>query len=315
MAAAEMGKAGGMSKVIAAAEAADRIGVADRGNVGVAMGTAAADEIRRIQNLSRLPMGITELDGYLDGGLAKAALGCVIGGAGDGKSIFLIQAAAAALRCGKDVAIATLELPESMQHVRLLSNLTGLPINQILDGGVDHAMLVWESTMAEVEHRHGRRPHLHVREFAAYSTHVGDILAWVSEVEDHTGCPVELVVTDYADKIGAKQRARKETSDYDTGREVYEALRKDAVDRGRWHWTAAQSKRRADGKRKTKDLDDVADSMHKIRIADLVITLNVEEDDQGMRQISYFVAKHRVGDSRRSIGPYPVDYATGRVGG
>jgi len=53
--------------------------------------------------------------------------------------------------------------------------------------------------------------------------------------------------------------------------------------------------------------------MHKIRVADLVITLNLRDDGGEDPQIILYVAKHRTGKSRVEIGPLPTEYERGRL--
>jgi hypothetical protein len=50
--------------------------------------------------------------------------------------------------------------------------------------------------------------------------------------------------------------------------------------------------------------------MNKVRVADLVLTLNVHDDGASLE---YYVAKNRLGVSRQSIGPLPQDWKHGRT--
>ena len=89
-------------------------------------------------------------------------------------------------------------------------------------------------------------------------------------------------------------------------------LRVYAHERKIFCWTASQASRQKDRKR-ILDLNDVADSMHKIRVADLVITLNVRDEGSEFPQIIFKIAKHRTGKSRVEIGPMPTEYERGRI--
>jgi hypothetical protein len=60
-------------------------------------------------------------------------------------------------------------------------------------------------------------------------------------------------------------------------------------------------------------LNDVADSMHKIRVADLVITLNLQDEDAEDPSIVFNIAKHRTGKAKVKIGPMPTEYERGRL--
>jgi hypothetical protein len=88
-------------------------------------------------------------------------------------------------------------------------------------------------------------------------------------------------------------------------------LRIHADTRKTWTWTASQMVRRGKGdKKRVADIDDGADSQGKVRVADLVITLNPREDATLME---WFVPKFRLGRSMTRVGPLPVDFAHGSM--
>ncbi len=56
------------------------------------------------------------------------------------------------------------------------------------------------------------------------------------------------------------------------------------------------------------DVDDCADSMNKVRVADLVVSINTREES-----VELFNAKNRHGHARQKIGPLPTAYEMGRL--
>lgn len=267
---------------------------------GVRINADAFDAIEQLRNVDFLPFAIPELDRQL-GGLQRGCIGLAIGGSGDGKSMFLSHVAAQSMLAGLHVIYATLELPEAVVLSRIFANLTGRPINAILDGQMEQARADIAALSLTGE----------VRFFTPQATTVGDIRDWWREREDIEGRKVDLVVVDYADKMSAG--GGRDESTYTAGRVITEGLRMLAVDNKNWVWTASQAKGGA-GKDKKKggriDLKDTADSQHKVRVADLVITLNASEDGEEME---WYVAKNRLGRSRFAVGPLPVDFAVGRM--
>lgn len=145
---------------------------------------------------------------------------------------------------------------------------------------------------------------------------VEDVKDWVKMCEDQAGKAMDLLVVDYGDKLVAKaKKGEKEASEYHTGKIVFESLRLFAHEKRMFCWTASQATRKKDRKKRL-DLNDTADSMHKIRVADLVVTLNLDEDGDetgGSPMLKLYVAKHRMGKSRFEVGPFPTEYALGRV--
>lgn len=297
------GKSNDLSKVVALEERATRIGQVDT-SVGTVLGAASFEEIAQLKQLERLKTGVVELDDVLSGGLQRSALGVVIGGSGDGKSMFLSHVGGISVLGGLHVAYATLELPRPIVLARLKANMTGITINDILDGST----LAAQKRLEAIGPRIGRCV---VQEFTAHATTVEDIKEWVAKVEDHAGRPIDLLIVDYGDKLTAKaKKGEKEAGEYTMGRIVFEGLRVYAVERKLFCWTASQASRVKDSKNKRLDLNDVADSMHKIRVADLVVTLNLRGEGDEML---FYVAKHRTGKSRVQVGPLPIEFECGRV--
>ncbi len=287
-----------------------RIGAVDT-SVGIRIGADSFGEIERMQHLLRLPTGIMELDVELGGGLTRSALGVAVGGAGDGKSMFLSHSAAHGMYEGQNVAYATLEIPEGEVLARIKANLTNCTIDGIKSGEVVDIAKDRLAFLADRQMANGR-PGLgagFVKEFPAYTTEPTDIDSWVRECEDAISDKIDLIVVDYADRMGAKVSG-KEKGDYTTMRIVYEGLRQISVDRENFLWTASQATRQGKDKRKL-DVNHMADSMHKGRIADLVISLNV--CGEHLDEIEFFIAKHRTGKGKISVGPMQHEFSKGRI--
>lgn len=304
----EYARRGDFKTVTTALERASRLGVQENSIGVLATKTAGFDEIDAMGTLKRLPTGVLELDLQLREGLHRTGLGVVLGGSGDGKSQWLVHTAATAMTCAANlfVGFATLELPKPIQLARLYANLTGVLTNDILDDPAQRAEAKRRISVME--------PHIGacvVEEFSPHATTVGDIAGWVDRVADQFGRRFDLLVVDYGDKLTAKVPGR-DASEYTVMRYVYEGLRRDlAVERDMWVWTASQAARLS-GKDKEKrlDIEHVADSMHKVRVADLLITLNARDDGA---QLLAYVAKNRLGRARFQAGPWPTDFDRARI--
>lgn len=254
-----------------------------------------------MQLADRLPTGVIELDIHL-GGLPLGEMGVWIGDSGGGKSIALAHQAAEAVRGQHLVGFITLELPRAVQLARLFANITGVPVNQILANVQDRAeakrrMELTESMLGICE----------VAEMPPYATTTRDVAEWVDQREQEHGIKMQALIVDYADKL---YEPRVRDNDYVAMRHVYEGLRRDiAVARQMWVWTASQATRPSKDSQKKLDLHHIADSMHKVRVADMVITLNPREDGQ----MEFFVAKNRMGKSRFNVGPIITDFERARL--
>lgn len=289
-------------KTIGLAEKARRLGDVDE-SIGTRLGEGSAELIRELNTYERLPIGVPEVDLRIRGGLRRGCFGIFLGGTGDGKSMALTHVAARAVRDGLFVAYATLEVIPPDVFARLLGNITGIPIDTII------------ADPTEAERQFAALPGLgvlRVHEFAPLVTTFGDVAAWVDAIEKREAREVDLLVTDYGDKLGGGGKGKRASSDsdssYKTGLTVFEAMRRWTNERKKWHWTASQATRRKD-KRKLLDVDDTADSMHKARVGELIISLNIDAD----RQITFRGAKNRHGAAGFNVGPIPTDFECGRI--
>lgn len=295
---------GDFRNVVEGLERAARVGLVDS-SVGTLVGAAGFSEIDALSTLVRLPTGILELDMQMRDSLHRGGLGVWLGGSGDGKSQALINQAAYGMSREKlFVGVGTLELPRPVQLARLSANLTGIPTNQIMENAADKA---------EAKRRlEVMGPHIGmciVEEFPPHATTVRDIVDWIDRVAEVYGRPFDLLCLDYGDKLYDPKV--KGDNEYLAMRYVFEGLRRDvAVAYNMWVWTGAQAGRPTKDAGKRLELHHVSDSMHKVRVADIVVTLNAR--DEGA-QLLYFVAKNRLGRSRFQVGPVPTDFERARM--
>lgn len=295
------GKQGEMDEVAKTLLKSERIGVTNM-SLGLSMDNAF-DAITELQGLERRGCGIKELDHKMDGGAERGSLVCYVGGPGDGKSMMLVQDTCEALHQGLNVAYATLELNKARTYNRIISNLVGLPIKAVASSQMHKA----KRLMSEMQDDLGM---LYVEQFTPQVATIEDIQAWVKRIEEKTGEKIDVVVIDYLDKLAVEDN--KEQNGYLAGRDISEKYRVWMEDEQIWGVTASQAKRK-DKKQAIIDINDLADSQHKARVVDIVITLNVTEDEDGERIIKFFVAKNRNGESGFTVGPFPCDFANARI--
>lgn len=284
---------------------AERLGRVEE-RPGVRVGSQGFQAISEVGALERLPTGVFEVDQKI-GGLWRGALGMWVGRAGGGKSIALTtQAATSIMQMRRFTGFITLELPVSLQLARLYAHMTGVPVNLILDNEAQRAEA--QRRVALIETQIGM---CEVAEFPMHGTSPADIDAWVDAKEQEHGLKMECLIVDYADLLTTKVPG-KEVNDYILMRHVYAQLQEISKRRDMWVWTASQASRGSKADHKPNAyiaLDNVADSMNKGRIADMVLTLNPREENQ----LEVYVAKHRLGRADYAIGPLQTDFEMGRL--
>jgi replicative DNA helicase len=224
-----------------------------------------------------------------------------LAGTSDGKGTALTQSLIAGyITRGKDedVGYCSLEDPRMTCFLRALQNMYGVV-------GLEHEIAaqrkdIWRHHMVERE-RLGYRGEILIPDtFMPTITRPADIIQWVDASEQRTGRKMSVVVIDYADKLtvgGKNDRSR-----YIDAEEVYEKLRWWARDTNRWLFTASQATRRTkDKKGKNLDTDDASDSLGKMRVADVVVSLNAIKDTNDFKM---YVAKWRKSKRGQVIGPF-----------
>ena len=291
-------KRGDFSDVAKIIHEAEGIGRRDS-TAGTRLGSAAFHLIDKVKHAERMPTYIDDLDAVIGGGLPRGCQVVWIGASGSGKSMALSHQAAGAISDGRFVAVATLELNEATWFARVIANLTNEPIDKILNGD-------FEEAEEKVQALYPLLGTMLIREFAAKATTMRDIRAWIKDCEEQERMPVELLVIDYGDKLGSHNR--KDENEYAAQGTVYEDMRLFAHETKKWVSTASQAKRSAGkDKKRVIGLDDVADSINKVRVADLVITIN------GQDELEYAVEKNRYGRAGVRVGPLPHDFACGAM--
>ena len=278
-------------------EEASRLGVTDT-SIGISLSGDVFAEIDLVQTMDRVGTGIKDLDDAIGGGLWRGALGVAIGCEGSGKSMFLNHVAAAGVRAGLQVAVATLEIPRAHYMMRQIANLTGFPINSLTNGAREKAL----ATMArlQADEKFGCS---FVQFFTAHATDVASIKTWVANIEAHTKKPIGMLVIDYADKLTHELR----DDHYRGVGRMYEELRVYAVEKNFYVWTASQAQRKTKDSSKVIDTHHASDSIEKVRVADFVVSINPREDGE----MELFVAKHRIEEGRKTIS-VPTDFMCGR---
>lgn len=292
-----MAKGGDFQKLGEEMAATERIGESRR-TLGEGFHDGLIDQILADNATTRFPTGCLELNDVTGGGLPKGYT-LFLGREKSGKSMVLSSIAADALWNGKNVAIATLELEPRKQLERIMANLTCLPLHSVQRDGA-----ATNRRWAKIKDRLGV---VKVARFAP-DTPVQEITRWVEELQELVG-RIDLLVVDYADLVGAGKPG-KDASDYRDAKIVGNAFRDHAL-RHEYVTISATQGRRGSGTSKPLDIDDVADSQHKVRVADLVIAMRMDAEDKSM--VDWFVMLNRDGTDRVGTGPLTTARETGRM--
>lgn len=223
--------------------------------------------------IATIPTYIETLDQAIEGGLSPGQLATYVGWPGIGKTLLLHQSAALSYFHGYHAALITLEInkaetckrldmffgryssPERFNDLRNAAKERGGRLT-VLDGADDIFTPASVRSFLEAQRRKGR--------------------------------VVDVLFIDYADLM----ETGRNLEDYNELGEIYRQLRRIGNKFNVPIWTASQAIRGAINKR-WLGMGDIADSFKKARIADLIVTINQDENEQEAGDIRLYVAKSR----------------------
>ena len=239
----------------------------------------------RFQKINRCvcPTGIPQLDAkdILAGGLGRGEIGVVTANTGVGKSHYLVQMGANAMRRGKNVLHYTFELTEQAVGIRYDSNLCNISSSDVVDQK-DYVKKFYEDNEDL-----GR---LIIKE---YPTGYPSVTTLRNHIEKLAlrGFKPSVLVIDYADIM-------RSTRSYDSLRHelklIYEELRNLAMELRIPIWTASQANRDS-ANSDIVGLENMSEAYGKAMVADLVVSLSRKPTEKATGAGRLFIAKNRAG--------------------
>jgi len=228
------------------------------------------------------PTGLPQIDAQdvLNGGLGRGELGVVIAPTGVGKSHFLVQMGAEALRVGKNVVHYTFELSETAVGLRYDSNLCEIPSSDVIDRKEEVLEFYKQNSL-------GR---LIIKEYPTGTASVQTIRNHIEKLLLKSFVP-SVIIIDYADIM---KSSRKFDSLRHELKLVYEELRNLAMDLNVPIWTASQANREASNS-EIVGLENMSEAYGKAMVADVVLSISRKANEKATGAGRIFVAKNRAG--------------------
>lgn len=239
------------------------------------------------------PQGVTtgfpKMDDVLyHRGWGKKELSVLMGGAKSGKTTAMIGFAKSASLSGKNVLYVTLEVSAKIISERLDASMSdnmmkelGKHINDI------------DTKVRDIQKRAGC---LKIHEFAPGSFTPGQLTRLIESYEAK-GIFFELVVVDYADIMAPDQRSNDVI---ENSKNIYIGLRAVAFEKNVALLSATQSNREG-FKSTVAKAEHIADDFNKVRIVDLLISINITEEERANGEARLFFAASRNQESNFTI--------------
>lgn len=269
------------------------------------------------KNSQKIPTGIKKLDEDLVGGLPRENLTVVLAGTNVGKSMFCISLACNALRaidengqnCGFKVLHVNLEGMRDEAIKRYASNLAQVNYGALIQGRYDENA---KRRIDEMTTKYGPS-RLIIRNMLGFGSTIEDLIAYCREV--YKDFKFDMLVIDYGQLLDSKQKAE---SYRHTMARVFRGLTAMAAEFNCCVITPAQATRGAQensnqhvGRRNMQEArapvmrsTDIAEAMEIARVAGVIISLNLTEDEAKQNRLRLFLEKQRQGAKNTLYGLY-----------
>ena len=254
----------------------------------------------------RFSTGNMDLDMYIGGGVSRGELGVVVGDAKAGKSIFLLNVGAFNILSSyyaAKVLHINLEGKDSQVEDRYESRLLNIPYREIVRNNlppnykkhyekfkgqliVSNLITRWDYTVLDIEQE------------------IIDLRA--------SGFEPDIVIVDYGDLL--KPRKADSSDKYQGQEEVFRDLKTLANKYNCAVWTASQVHRVSAQVGKPESdpkfiytRRNLADCYAKVRVADLLFTLNITDDERRAKRMRGYLDAYRDAECGQIIS-YNTDY-------
>lgn len=254
----------------------------------------------------RFTTGNTLLDSFIGGGLSRGELGVVVADAKVGKSIFLLNAGAANVASFAETKVLhiNLEGKESQVEDRYDSRLLNVLYKDVITNN-------FPENYRNYYKNHSNRLIIS-NLIGGFEYSCLDVEKEIIEVIANGFIP-DVLIVDYGDLL----RPRNNSSDmnsYKAQEEVYRDLKTLANKYNCAVWTASQVGRADKDKNPTTDnkffytRKNLADSYTKVRVADLLFTLNMTDEEKRNNRMRGYLDAYRDAECGQIIS-YSTDYS------
>jgi replicative DNA helicase len=245
----------------------------------------------------RTPFGT--VNEQLEGGLCSKELAMVVAPPGVGKSLFLANQGARSVLDGKNVLYISLEMAEDRVAQRFDSIFTRIRQKE-LAGKVG----TLKERLEEISDAVDGRGKLKIKEFPTKRLTIAALRAYLNQLQNYEDFVPDVLIIDYLELLTTDAQL----AEYSAQERLAQELRGIAVESNLLVWTATQTNREG---RKVNIITDaeLADSYGKIRVCDLVFSINQSEQEFDESKARLYIMKSRNGKAR-FIVPVRINYST-----
>lgn len=256
-------------------------GVYDYAEMTAARTKERKDRAAGLRPPTGVTTGLAVLDDYLyHKGWGRRELSVLMGGPKAGKSMAMISFGVNAIASGYRVLYVTLEVAETIIAERLDANIAERAMNEL--------SLHPHEVEEKVNKFMSKAAPFYIKEFPTGSMRVSDLRRLI-ETYKAQSIVFDLVIVDYADLM-APERVTDNVQE--NSKSIYINLRGLAMQEGFALLTATQTNREG-AKKAVATMTDIAEDINKVRIADVLISINKTEEERALNQARLYFAASR----------------------
>lgn len=231
--------------------------------------------------LGAIPTGIKDLDAELrGGGMGRKEMFLFMGGPKSGKSIAMMNCAVNAAGLGYNVLFLSCENSSEITGDRMDTYISGVKTQDLLskEAEVRKALSSWSKSAGKLK----------VHEFPTNTLRVSDIRRLLQKYQSE-GIIFDLITVDYADIMSAERHYADKRFALE---EIYAGLRALAQEENLALLTATQTNREGAKSNQAKGTD-AAESIDKVRLTDILISINANDDEKANGEVRLYFAASR----------------------
>lgn len=225
--------------------------------------------------------GYAALDSLLyHKGWGRRELYVFMGAPKSGKSTALGQFSINACQAGHDVLYVTLEVSDLVMSDRMDANMSGVPMTELTDRSGE--------IQKEINKLAGKCGKFMIHQYPTGSFTCKDLSRLIEHYRSR-GVTFDMIAVDYGDIMAPDYRT---TDPIENSKSIYVGLRAIAQKYDAVMLTATQTNREG-ARSSVATMTDVAEDFNKIRIADLVISINKTEEERANQEARLYFAASR----------------------
>ena len=254
--------------------------------------------------------GYPFIDTVLGGGFSSKALYVFMGMPKVGKSLWLGNLAAQAVRSGHNVAILSLEMTDRKYVKRVGANLLGIPVGNYTEAAEDDQTI--KKKLGSMAFDNLRVPgHLMIKEFPTSQASVNDIERYLRKVEENKGIKFKVIIVDYINIMKNWRNANSENT-YMKIKQIAEDLRGMAMNNN-WSIVTATQTKQGDFDASDLSINSAAESSGLVATVDGMFGIIQDPIMYANKEYKLKILANRDDGYKNAYKVFSVDYRYMRI--